>query len=329
MKKMELSPVWLLLFVSLCGCLHCGPRDLTDDKGIANNNAPQIECLDGETQACSTGLEGVCAAGIQTCQDSFFSACVQQNQPSIEICDGLDNDCNGQLDGICQQVIYSVPEYDGYFHHNYYRGPSPHGWPAYYCHDQIQTDGHGYMSGLTGGPQDDDFFLYWWPFITFDLVEFVGDWKKVTDLELNLQLTAFFPGPSPPTYPNEIPIRIWELNNDYSLVQNCNIHGNCRFDGTIYTPDGNEWNGPIWNATYDPPGCGIPEINRSAIITSLLPLYQGLYSLPGKADEIILLDLLKQNQGEKISFWLDLGQWQYIRDETTNTPPELVIYYYE
>ncbi len=47
--------------------------------------------------ACSTGLQGVCAAGVNQCQAGTVR-CVQTTMSSAEICDGLDNDCNGAID---------------------------------------------------------------------------------------------------------------------------------------------------------------------------------------------------------------------------------------
>jgi hypothetical protein len=48
-------------------------------------------------QACTTGLPGVCGAGVTVCGGGSAS-CVQSQQPSSELCDGLDNDCNGTAD---------------------------------------------------------------------------------------------------------------------------------------------------------------------------------------------------------------------------------------
>jgi hypothetical protein len=47
--------------------------------------------------ACSTGLLGVCAAGVTQCSSGGLS-CQQSVQPSEEICDAMDNDCNGVVD---------------------------------------------------------------------------------------------------------------------------------------------------------------------------------------------------------------------------------------
>ena len=48
-------------------------------------------------QACSTGLQGVCAAGTTECLGGGLN-CNQDVLSSTEICDGLDNDCDGSID---------------------------------------------------------------------------------------------------------------------------------------------------------------------------------------------------------------------------------------
>lgn len=66
-------------------------------------NAPTTpsECTPGSERACSTGLLGVCSAGIQTCtQENTWGSCVQTNQPTAENCTNqLDDDCDGFIDG--------------------------------------------------------------------------------------------------------------------------------------------------------------------------------------------------------------------------------------
>ncbi len=52
----------------------------------------------GGGMSCSTGLNGVCAAGTTDCQGGSLQ-CIQNMQSSAEICDdNLDNDCDGLTD---------------------------------------------------------------------------------------------------------------------------------------------------------------------------------------------------------------------------------------
>ena len=81
--------------------LVCQPNQTATTEvcnGLDDNCNGQVdENTDG--QACSTGLFGVCAAGIEHCQGVGGLVCVQTTQASTELCDNhLDDDCNGQTD---------------------------------------------------------------------------------------------------------------------------------------------------------------------------------------------------------------------------------------
>jgi hypothetical protein len=51
----------------------------------------------GANVACSTGLAGVCSAGLTVCDDGAI-LCAAAATASPETCDGFDNDCDGQTD---------------------------------------------------------------------------------------------------------------------------------------------------------------------------------------------------------------------------------------
>tara|TARA_Y100000310_G_scaffold77027_1_gene73493 strand:- start:6716 stop:8755 length:2040 start_codon:yes stop_codon:yes gene_type:complete len=46
----------------------------------------------------------LCKMGIQTCENSRWSACLYEVLPSEEVCDGADNNCNGNIDEGAQGV---------------------------------------------------------------------------------------------------------------------------------------------------------------------------------------------------------------------------------
>jgi MYXO-CTERM domain-containing protein len=53
----------------------------------------------GAGQACTTNLQGACAAGLTDCaEDGTTPACRPVVQPSSERCDNVDNDCDGTVD---------------------------------------------------------------------------------------------------------------------------------------------------------------------------------------------------------------------------------------
>ncbi|MCA9526768.1 MAG: thrombospondin type 3 repeat-containing protein, partial [Myxococcales bacterium] len=68
----------------------------------------------GAGGACETGLPGVCAEGINVCDDGGFR-CEPAVMPGDEFCDGLDNDCDGATDegvdvagGVCASGLPGI-----------------------------------------------------------------------------------------------------------------------------------------------------------------------------------------------------------------------------
>ncbi len=69
---------------------------VVDEGGVCGSGG---ECTPQATQACSTSLAGVCAAGTQTCsQLGQWGGCIQDNPATTEVCDQADNDCDGSVD---------------------------------------------------------------------------------------------------------------------------------------------------------------------------------------------------------------------------------------
>jgi hypothetical protein len=62
-----------------------------------NCNGGVDEGNPGGGLSCSTGKQGVCAAGTTACQSGTI-VCNQNVPPTGEVCDGLDNNCNGLVD---------------------------------------------------------------------------------------------------------------------------------------------------------------------------------------------------------------------------------------
>lgn len=82
--------------------------------------APPSECEPEEQQVCDTSFLGVCAAGVQFCDElGFWSECMQTIIASPEVCDNkLDDDCNGLADcddeacvedAVCQSEPEIIP----------------------------------------------------------------------------------------------------------------------------------------------------------------------------------------------------------------------------
>lgn len=84
------------------GCVPTG-EELCD--GVDNDCNPDTE--DGADEltlgdGCSTGLDGICAAGTMKCESASME-CVQDNQPAVtENCsNSFDDDCDGNVNNGC------------------------------------------------------------------------------------------------------------------------------------------------------------------------------------------------------------------------------------
>jgi len=69
---------------------------------------------EGLTRVCYSGQAGtagvgLCKAGVSTCSNGSFGACVGEVKPVAELCDNLDNDCDGTKDEGLVQTCYDGP----------------------------------------------------------------------------------------------------------------------------------------------------------------------------------------------------------------------------
>ena len=71
----------------------CNNKDDNCD-GKIDENLTQ-KCYGGPNGTAGVGL---CKAGLKTCTNGVFSACVGEVKPVQESCDGEDNDCDGKID---------------------------------------------------------------------------------------------------------------------------------------------------------------------------------------------------------------------------------------
>ncbi len=78
-----------------------GTVSVTDDAGNAcvyDNIVIAAVCV--PDVVCNTGLDGVCADGVTSCDETGISTCVATTQPGelAEVCDSADNNCDGAVD---------------------------------------------------------------------------------------------------------------------------------------------------------------------------------------------------------------------------------------
>ncbi len=66
---------------------------------LAGRNG-NVNCTNGSTRSCSTGLPGICASGTQTCTNGAWGTCNSNIAPGsrTETCNNLDDDCDGSTD---------------------------------------------------------------------------------------------------------------------------------------------------------------------------------------------------------------------------------------
>ncbi len=92
----------VLEYVPYCGDAICnGTETCSTCSQDCGTCPPTPECTPQATSTCSTGLLGICEAGIKTCDEiGFWGSCVQTYSSTTEICgNSQDDNCNGIADG--------------------------------------------------------------------------------------------------------------------------------------------------------------------------------------------------------------------------------------
>lgn len=218
---------------------------------------------------------------------------------AVETCDGIDNDCL-PASTECSQTLNILPEQSGhYFSQNI---------PLYSRQTRIKTDGrreHG-ISHSTMKP------AWQTGFFTINTGEFQGNWEYVYGANLNLFPKLFaYPYPQP----ENIVIKHWEIDNYDDFVA-C-AYG-CDLDPNSST-----------GCYHEPPECTIPDLTYGNSL-EMLASENGWYNFPLEETKQSFMNLLIDNQGGEITFWVYLHPWFYIADETTPTQePRVEIYYLE
>jgi len=84
-----------------CGLNYvCDTSATCDGSNSFSGLCYESGCTSGDTLVCSTGLPGICSAGVKTCVNSVWGSCVANQQAlSLDICgNGFDDDCDGATD---------------------------------------------------------------------------------------------------------------------------------------------------------------------------------------------------------------------------------------